>query len=202
MPSTEQNGHASPDFTPVDFDIETIPPEAAPGQYEAVIEDLRVQGTSNGNYPMIVCDFKLESTASDTEEAERSIGAVIADFFPLFPDDDRRAAFPKRRLRQFCERFGLDQTLIPKRIANKSDLDEFIESARGATETIWITLQKDKQTGEDRAKVQYAAPRSMVSDLPAMEEEEEAEEERKPSRATKPAGKVAVKSKPSKSARR
>lgn len=175
----DKNSRGRYDFTPVDFDANNIEPDASEGTYEATIDDARIQATAKDNFPMLVVDWKLESTETDTEAAEKSVGAQVSDFFAFFPDGDRRGNFPKRRFRQLRELLDVPDDVLPTRLESKRDFDDLIAELKGKTAKIYIALRTDKQTNEERASVSYTAPRGSMGAM-AKDEEEPEEQERKP----------------------
>lgn len=186
----KQNSRGTYDFTPIDCDVNTIEPDAAEGTYVAVIDDCRVQATSKDRYPMLVVDWRLDSAESETEEAERSVGATVADFFAFFPDGDRRGNFPKRRFRQLRELLDISDDALPTRLENKDDFKPLIAELKGKELTIYITLKRNPETNEDRAQISYTAPRGGMGALPAADDDKPAKKSAgKSNSGKKPAGK-------------
>lgn len=183
--ATEQartgNGRGYTDFTPIECDVNTIEPEAAEGTYTGVIDDVRVQATSKDKYPMLVVDWRLDATETDSEGAEKSVGATVADFFAFFPDGDRRGSFPKRRFRQLRELLDIADDLLPTRLESKEDFADLIAELKGKELTIYITLRKNAETNEERPSINYTAPRSSMGAMPSDDADE------KPARGAKPA---------------
>jgi hypothetical protein len=195
--ATEQersNSRGRLDFTPIDFDANNIEPDASEGTYEATVDDARIQATSKDNFPMLVVDWKLDSTETDTEAADKSVGATVADFFAFFPDGDKRGNFPKRRFKQLRELLDIPDDVLPTRLESKRDFDDLIAEIKGKSAKIYITLRVDKQTNEERTSVSYTAPRGSMGAM-ASENDDEPEEERRPAarRPAAPARKPASK---------
>lgn len=184
--SNNSRGSRHVDFTPIDCDVNTIEPEAAEGTYVGIIDDVRVQATSKDKYPMLVVDWKLDSTETDSEAAEKSVGATVADFFAFFPDGDRRGNFPKRRFRQLRELLDISDDLVPTRLENKSDFDDLIAELKGKEATIYISLRKNPETNEERPSISYTAPRGAMGAMPSDEDDKPARRENRPA-ARKPA---------------
>jgi hypothetical protein len=182
------NGRAEKhyDFTPIDHDSNQIEPDAAAGEYEAVVDDAKIIATSKDKYPMLVIEWKLESTNTDTPEAEKSVGAIVSDFLAFFPDGDRRGNFPKRRFRQLRELLNLPEDILPTRMESKEDFAELLAALKDQQTTLWVTTREDKETHETRANVQYTAPRGSMGAMPSDGDDEEQEEERKPARRAAP----------------
>lgn len=175
------------DFKPVDYDVETSEPDAAKGEYEAVCEAVKINKTKKDSYPMPTLDWKLESTMTDTEEAQKSIGATVTDFIALFPEGDRRGRMGKVRLRTLFEKLGIDPSVMPKRIQSKSDLKDLQEALKGQRLTVYITTSTDEASGETRANIHYTMPRGFETDGEAASGEEEEEQEEAPRRPAKKA---------------
>jgi hypothetical protein len=169
-----RNGQGSRhvDFTPIDCDVNTIEPEAAEGVYTGVIDDVRVSATSKDKFPMLVVDWKLDATETDTPEAEKSVGATVSDFFAFFPDGDRRGNFPKRRFRQLRELLDIGDDLLPTRLESKDDFNDIIAELKGKETTIYLSLREDKETKELRPSISYTAPRGGMSAMPSDDEDE------------------------------
>jgi hypothetical protein len=186
----KDNSRGRYDFTPIDFNANNIEPDASEGTYEATVDDARIQGTSKDNFPMLVIDWKLESTETDTEAAEKSVGATVADFFAFFPDGDKRGNFPKRRFKQLRELLDVPDDVLPTRLESKRDFDDLIAEIKGKSAKIYITLRTDKVTNEERTSVSYTAPRGSMG---AMASDEEPEDEKPARRQAAPARKPASK---------
>lgn len=189
--ATEQkeNSRGRYDFTPIDFDANNIEPDASEGTYEATVDDARIQGTSKDNFPMLVLDWKLDSTETDTDAAEKSVGATVADFFAFFPDGDKRGNFPKRRFKQLRELLDVPDDVLPTRLESKRDFDDLIAELKGKSTKIYITLRTDKVTNEERTSVSYTAPRGSMGAMPSDEPEDEKPARRPAAPARKPASK-------------
>lgn len=178
------NGRADKhyDFTPIDHDSNAIEPDAAAGEYEAVVDDAKIIATSKDKYPMLVIEWKLESTNTDTPEAEKSVGAIVSDFLAFFPDGDRRGNFPKRRFRQLRDLLQLPEDILPTRMETKEDFAELLAALKDQQATVWVTTREDKETHEQRASVNYTAPRGAMGAMASTDDEEQEEVEEKPAR--------------------
>jgi|SRR5579885_1340685 len=176
-------------FTPVDFDG-NVEPDAAPGEYEAVIEDVKLKATSSDGYPMLVIDWKLEKAADqDDESAVKSEGATVTDFVTFMPDGERRGKMSRVQYRQLLELLGIEPDILPNKLTSAADFKDLIGALRGKTGNVFVVNREDKQTGEIRTSVKYVAPRGMGGGLAPMADEEEEEKPRgKTSKA--PAGKT------------
>jgi hypothetical protein len=194
--TTRGNGRSEKhyDFTPIDHDSNALEPDASAGEYPSVVDDVKVMKTSADGFPMICLEWKLESTNTDSEAAEKSVGATVSDFIAFFPDGDRRGNFPKRRFKQLRDLFDLPEDILPTRLESKDDFQPLVDALKGQEATIWITMRTDKTSGEERANVNYTAPRTAMSAMPAGDEGEEEQEEDKPAR--RPAARSAPAKKP------
>jgi hypothetical protein len=179
------NGAKTYAFKPIKFDVNAMEPEAQVGEYEAVIENVKVAATSADKYPMLVIEWKLTKAADD--DNDKSVGATVPDFIAFFPEGDSKGRMGKLRIRQLCEKLDVDLDLLPTNIEDKSDFDEFIRAIRRQSMTVFVTHREDK-SGEMRVGVQYNEPKGSLSAAGRGESEEEEEES---SKARKPAGKKA-----------
>ncbi len=169
------------DFTPVEYDASTVPPRIGAGLFEAVAS-ASIKGTKKDNLPMLVVEWTAEAVADGNEENEQFVGASISDFLVLSNDSKFRSH--KLRLRTMLERLGLSYDLVPRQIANKSDVDELIAAISGQKMTVTVTHSVDKNTGEPRENVEYRLPREAQGD-------EGMEAAAAPAPAKKTAGKAA-----------
>ena len=175
-------------FTPVDFDIEQLPPDAPAGAWQAVAMT-KVAKTAKDSFPMLIVDWELESAYED--ENEQFVGTRVSDFLVFFPEGHKASKMGKIRIRGLCDKLGIARSLIPTHIATSDDLAEFQAAIDGQKADIWTVIEKskDKQSGEEviRTAVKYRAPGSTASALPPLqadgddaedevEEEEEVEE--------------------------
>ena len=175
-------------FTPVDFDIEQLPPDAPAGAWQAVAMT-KVAKTAKDSFPMLIVDWELESAYED--ENEQFVGTRVSDFLVFFPEGHKASKMGKIRIRGLCDKLGIARSLIPTHIATSDDLAEFQAAIDGQKADIWTVIEKskDKQSGEEviRTAVKYRAPGSTASALPPLnaddgddaedEVEEESEEE-------------------------
>jgi hypothetical protein len=165
------------DFTPVDFDGETVEPEAASGHYEATIEEVKVSKTKpeKGAFPMLIIEWKLTATDSDDEKCQQSVekGATLADFLTFFPEGDKRGRMGKQRFRKLNERLGIDNDILPKRLQTKADFDDYKAALQGQTMEVWVTASTDEASGETRTSVNYTAPKGSAASNVEVEEEPE-----------------------------
>lgn len=167
-------------FTPVDFDVETLPPDAPAGAWQAVAMS-KVSKTSKDSFPMLIVDWELESAYED--ENESFIGTRVSDFLVFFPEGHKASKMGKIRIRGLCDKLGIARSLIPTHIATSDDLAEFQAAIDGQKADIWTVIEKskDKQSGEEmiRTAVKYKAPGSTASALPPLnaDDGDDAEEE-------------------------
>jgi hypothetical protein len=165
------NGKGAYDFKPVDFD-KTIEPDAAPGQYKATLEDVKVSKTSRDEYPMLILEWQLTESLGDSPEQEKSVGATVTGFLVFPPNQAKGASLQKRTYAQLCELLGVDTDLVPTRLTSKADFLDFIKEVKGGSAEIWVSHRADKSTGEMRINVNYTAPRGAMAPMPSSEEEE------------------------------
>jgi hypothetical protein len=153
---TSSNGHDKQyDYTPTEYDVTTVPPRIGAGRYEAVAAASQ-RGTKKENLPMLVIEWTAEAVADGNEDNEQFVGATTSDFLVI--SDDAKFRGHKQRLRVMLERMGLSFDMVPRRIQNKSDLDELIEAINGQKISITVTHKADS-SGEQRENVEYRLPR-------------------------------------------
>jgi len=183
------NGKGAYDFKPIDFD-RNIEPDAAVGQYNATLEEVKVSKTSKDEMPMLVLEWQLTEALDGGDAQEKSVGASVTDFLVFFPAGDRRGRMGKVKYAQLCELLQIDPDIIPARLESKADFLDFIKEAKAQGATVWVSQREDKSSGEMRTNVNYTAPRGAVT-LAAETTEEEPEERHN----RKPAGKAGAKGK-------
>jgi hypothetical protein len=163
MPSNHQqtNQERVMDFQPVDFDGGEVEADAAPGCYEAIIEEVKISKTSKDSFPMAILEWKLNSSVEEepTAEQEKSVGATVADFLVFFPKGDKRGKMGIIRRNKLFEMLGIDTDVIPQRIQSKADFKDFAGALKGQSMQLWVTSKTDQDSGEVRTGVQYTAPK-------------------------------------------
>jgi hypothetical protein len=166
-------------FTPVDYDAETIPPDAPEGAWQAEASS-KILATKKDKFPMIAVDWSLDAAYDDANES--FVGRTrVSDFIVLFPEGHKASRMGKIRLRTFCDKLGISRSLIPKHIESSDDLTEFCAAIDGQKADIWTVheTQEDRETGEKviRVKVLYKEPGGAAPGTATIPEVEEAEEE-------------------------
>lgn len=197
MPATQQtsssNGHDKAyDFTPVDFDIGSMPPRCGAGRYEASCA-VSSKPTNADKLPMLMVEWTLTAVADGNEANETSIGQKVTDFIVLRPEGDIKGRMPKQQLRMLLDRLGLSYDIVPRRIETKADLEELAAAISGQSMVITVSVSEDQNTGESRERISYREPRE-ASD--AGSEETEVEEPVRPAAhtaAARPAARSAPK---------
>jgi hypothetical protein len=174
MPPNSQteshSGYAAAGFEPVALDVDTLDPDAYPGQYEAVCDGVKYQPTKKTGAPMLRFDWKLKAVMEDSSDGncEKSLGRVLSDYIVIgavgFVGNKGKLA-----LRHFRDECGVE---LPASIASPEDLDELRAAMKGQTLPLWITVRKDND-GNERANINYFAPRGGGSDMEPMEEIDE-----------------------------
>jgi hypothetical protein len=164
--STQAYGGAS--FEPMTYDLDTIEPDAYPGEYEGKLNDGELKISKKGQ-PMIQIEWELASTPSDDANCQKSVGSTLRDWIVLA--NDKSGNRGKLKLRTLREKFGIDvdmSTLSPEVVA------EFIAQARGQTMPIFVAASTDRD-GNPQTNVNYTAPRSAgMAPMGGEEEEPEA----------------------------
>jgi hypothetical protein len=167
---TQTSGYAAAGFEPVALDVDTLDPDAYPGQYEAVCDGVKYQPTKKTGAPLLRCDWKLKAVMEDHSDGncEKSLGRVLSDYIVIGGTGfgGNRA---KLALRHFRDECGVE---LPASVASPEDLDELRAAMKGQTLPLWITVRKDND-GNERANISYFAPRGGGSDMEPMEEIDE-----------------------------
>jgi hypothetical protein len=188
---TQTSGYAAAGFEPVALDVDTLDPDAYPGQYEAVCDGVKYQPTKKTGAPMLRFDWKLKAVMEDSSDGncEKSLGRVLSDYIVIgavgFVGNKGKLA-----LRHFRDECGVE---LPASVTSPEDLDELRAAMKGQTLSIWVTSRRDND-GNERANINYFAPRGGGSDMEPMELEEE--EPAPKARAAAPKGKPAPAKKP------
>jgi hypothetical protein len=163
------------DFKPVDYDINNVEPDAAPGEYEVVIDDVKIGKTSKDSYPMLIIEAKLTGYGGDDPACEKSVGASLSDFLVFFPEGHKGLKMGKMRMRQLNERLGVDNDVVPTSIRSKADLQDYAAALKGQTCTAWVVMETDKQSSEEQARIKWKAPRGSAAAMSDIHEDEEQE---------------------------
>lgn len=159
MPSPQTNGHDKTyDYTPVDYDVNTVPPRCNPGRYQAKVAASQ-KPTNAEKLPMLVLAWTIEAIADDQQDNEQFVGATVTDYLVIRAEGDPKGRMHKIRLRTLLERLELSYDLVPKRIETKSDLEELVAALNDHSLSIGITVKKNEETGEDRENINYMKPR-------------------------------------------
>ena len=181
MTANQSYGGAS--FEPMAYDLDTIEPDAYPGEYEGELTGGELKISKKGQ-PMIQIEWKLASTPTDDENCQKSVGSTLRDWIVLA--NDKSGNRGKLQIRQLKEKFGLDidlSSLMPEVV------NEFIGAIRGQTMPVFVTASTDKD-GNPQVNVNYTAPRT--AGMAPMGGEEEETEAPAPKAKAKVAAKPAV----------
>jgi hypothetical protein len=177
------------DFTPIDFDRDSMPPACPAGEWTAKLKSVKlgptkVKADGSGGYPMLTLEWKLVSTEND--ENESFVGTSHRDYLVIFPKGHKAERMGKLKLRAFCEAFDVDLDTLPTgSIKKASQFDDFIAAVKGAEGTLWTFIQSN-DNGEDQTAISYRAPASSGSGggkkvtakgKKVVDEEEEEEDE-------------------------
>jgi hypothetical protein len=161
-------------FKPTNWDANKLEPEAAPGEYQCVI-DKTTLSTNKHQFPMIRLDMLIKGTTTKTKSAKKSKGATVSDFISFFPDGDRRGNMAKRQFRNLCEQLNIGDDVLPAQLASERDFDSLIKALKKKKVTVWVTVEE--RDGEPRARVNYVEPRGFMAEESDDDEEEEEEED-------------------------
>jgi hypothetical protein len=156
-----QTNHASDetyDFTPVDFDVNNVPPRIAAGRYQGTVQ-ASAKPTRQDKLPMLVLEWTVESVADDNADNEQYVGATVTDYIVLRAEGDPKGRMHKMRLRTLLQRLDINSELVPTRIQTKGDLDELCAAISGQSLDIGISVRTDENTGEQRENISYMQPR-------------------------------------------
>jgi hypothetical protein len=162
-----QQSYGGASFEPMAYDVDTIEPDAYPGEYEGEIVDGKF-GPNSKNKPMITLEWKLNSTASDNDNCQKSVGSTLRDWITLANDKSGNPG--KIALRTLRDAFGLDtdfSMLTPELVR------EFIAAIKGQTMTLFVVSSTDRD-GNPGVRIRYTAPRG--AGMAPMDTGEEAEE--------------------------
>jgi hypothetical protein len=180
MPSNHQqtNQERVMDFQPVDFDGGEVEADAAPGCYEAIIEEVKITKTAEakGSLPMVILEWKLNSSVEEepTAEQEKSVGATVAGFLVFRPKGDKRGKMGIIERNKLFSNLGIDIDVIPQRIQSKADFKDLSGALKGQSMQIWVTNRTDPESGEVRTNVQYTAPKGWGGNTDSGEADEPA----------------------------
>ena len=170
--NSSANGSKVMDFKPVDYDRDTLPPDAPAGKWLATCT-VRKKPTNKDQYPMLILNYKLEET--DDEDNEHALGSEVADFLVFGPDTAKGSKQAKLRHRKVCEAFGVDLTVLPTgNLKSWDDLQELIDALDKRRVTIYTSVKTDPESGESRTNVYYTPPGGSFKDPDAEEEEQQA----------------------------
>ena len=143
--NSSANGSKVMDFKPVDYDRDTLPPDAPAGKWEATCT-VRKKPTNKDQYPMLILNYKLEET--DDEENEHALGSEVADFLVFGPDTAKGSKQAKLRHRKVCEAFGVDLTVLPTgNLKSWDDLQELIDALDKRRVIIYTSVKTDPESG-------------------------------------------------------
>lgn len=145
------------DFAPINFDVESLPPDAGVGGYDARIEKARARVSGKGN-PTIVLDVKL--LTADEAENEASEKAVISEFLSFLGEDAQGNKFAKLRLRKWLDKLGIGYDIVPKRIESLADFDELCDALQGQELKVYVSHRTDKESGDVRCQINLDPPKS------------------------------------------
>jgi hypothetical protein len=164
-------------FKPIPNDVDTIEPDAYPGEYEARVDVAKPKMSSTGK-PMIIVEWKLVGTNDESEDCQKSIGSTVADF--IVYQAGRNGNTAKVKQRTLRDKLELDPDCIPGVINNLDDLKPFAQALRGQTMTVWVANKTDED-GNVRCNVHYTAPRTagVMGPMDNGDEEEEVTPARK-----------------------
>lgn len=171
-------------FKPFVLDVDTIEPDAYPGEYEARVDRVKSQMSSTGK-PMLIVEWKILGTNDESEDCQKSIGGSVADFIVFAAGRDGNPG--KVKLRTLRDKMGLDPDVIPTTLSGLEDLKELGQALKGQTLSIWVSSKTDAD-GNVRTNVHYTAPRTAggMGPMDNGDEEEARPAARKPT-AKKPA---------------
>jgi hypothetical protein len=178
-------------FEPISNDVDTIEPDAYPGEYQAVVAAAKPK-MSNSGKPMLIVEWKLLGTEDESEGCQKSIGSTVPDY--IVYQAGRNGNTAKVKQRNLRDTLELDPDVIPGAITSLDDLKPLAQALRGQKMTVWIANKTDDD-GNVRTNVHYTAPRSAGTMGAMGNGDEEAEEAQAPARG-KAAASVKPKGKP------
>lgn len=167
------------------YDTEKIEPDAYEGEYEAKFNSIKWKMTSSAPpRPMILLEWKLETTANESEEAQKSLHAKVTDFIVLA--NDKSGNTGKIKLRTLKELLDLEIDLSVMNPETVNKLGALLKGL-GRLVPLWVVNRKDGD-GNVRTNVNYTAPGGGGSAMAPMGGEDEEEEEVTPKAKKKTAG--------------
>lgn len=173
MPSAE-----TVQFTPVNYDVDNLPPEAPPGAWTLLIKQAKIGATNplKGAFPMVTLTVMLDDAH---DEGNKSfIGTELMEYLCFFPESHKGHRMQKQRLRAWLDACSIDYKVIPKSIRKPSDLKPLVEALTGAQCPGWTISVIDKQTGQPRAQIRLTEPRDLnLGGLAPLEATDTADDE-------------------------
>lgn len=165
-------------YKPMSFDIDKIVPDAAEGEYNAIVDQATIK-TNRAQVPMLTLVWQIKSTNTKTKAAEKSVKGTVTDRISFFPDGDKRGNFGRRQLKQLLDALNIKvNDVMPRKLTgdDEEDFADLLKALKKKKLTIWVTNKED-QSGEMRANVFYTEPRGFMADSVDDEEEEEEDDE-------------------------
>jgi hypothetical protein len=175
-------GKAKFDFTPTEFDRDSMPPAFPAGEWTAKLLTAKVgqskkKADGRGGYPMITLEFKI--TGTENEDDESWIGKKQRAWLVLPPKGVDGERMMKLNLRDFCQNFDIELDTLPTgRITKIGQFSDFIAAIKGIEGTIWTVLRDNN--GEEQTSIQFKAPPAATTGKGKggkVKDEEEEEEE-------------------------
>lgn len=166
------------EYTPVEFDIDQIEPDAPEGEWKMMIPrgKCKVQPTKDGGFPMVVIPVRLDATEEEGDEFEKALGTELTVFAVFGSKKPRGVKMNKLRIRQICEALDVDLDVIPKKINDGDDLQKFIRAIEGKKFTGWTVIQVRKDTGEENTEVRFVNPKGVLKGVSDDDEDAEPDE--------------------------
>ena len=174
-----KKGGAKFDFTPTEFDRDTMPPPFPAGEWEAKLVKATVGPTKkkadgSGGYPMVTVEFKITGAS---KKHKNLVGQRRRAYLVMPPKGAPGERMMKLNLRAFCQNFDVELDTLPTgRITKTSQFSEFLAAIKGVEGTIWTTIEENN--GEESTSIRFKAPAAPKGKgkLDADDEEEEDDE--------------------------
>jgi Protein of unknown function (DUF669) len=170
----EAQTYGGQSFEPFEWNARELEPEAAAGEYSVTIRNAKFMRTKpeQGSYPKINLTLKITATATDTEDADKSVGGTVFDSITFYPRGERSRVsnINKRRFLELLEACGLDEGVMPSTIKGEEDFAEITEALKDKEITAWVSHSPRNDGKGVYVNVSYAAPRGMMTEEEPVEE--------------------------------
>jgi hypothetical protein len=160
------------DFTPVDYDMNDMPVDAAEGEYTGKIKKVTKGKSKKDGFPQLTIEVRLTEAVDEEGEDAVKRGCTLLTYITFFPSSEGRRGIPsKRTLKEIVEAMRLDEDLVPKRIESGRDMDELADALKGGELPVWVVHRED-DSGEIRCDMRFKAPKRQGSSKSSRDDDE------------------------------